>query len=70
MPEPYSSPVTPEQPVREPRPVLRLVTLLEPVEQDGRDAELRGLLDGYYQQMWALARARSNPPRRTPRGDR
>jgi hypothetical protein len=36
------------------------------IEQDDRDSEARWLLHRYYQDTWALARARNNPSRRTP----
>lgn len=65
MTQPYPEPVTAEQ-AGSHRPRLRLVLPLPEVEQDQRDDELRRLLAEFYDQTWALARARTNPPRRTP----
>jgi len=64
MTQPYPSDETATEPVA--RPSLRLVLPLPEVEQDQRDDELRGLLAEFYEQTWALARARTNPSRRTP----
>ena len=63
MGEPYSAPVTACDPAP-PRPLLSVVAMPE-VEQDQRDAELRGLLARYYAETWALARAQANPLRTT-----
>jgi hypothetical protein len=35
-----------------------------PIEQDDRDAQARHLLDRYYAETWALARALNEPEHR------